>query len=54
MAIEISVNGERLWQRLMDMAKIGATEAGGCNRQALTDEGVTGRALFTNWCESAE
>ncbi|MEH6593681.1 MAG: hypothetical protein V7746_25665 [Halioglobus sp.] len=33
-----SINSERLWNRLMHMAEIGATSAGGCNRQALTDE----------------
>ena len=53
MTEELSVNGERLWQRLMEMAKIGETEAGGCNRQALTDEDAVGRALFTGWCEGA-
>lgn len=49
----VEVNGERLWQRLMDMAKIGATQAGGCNRQALTEEDAAGRALFLSWAESA-
>ena len=53
MAKNLSVNSGRLWQRLMDMAKIGATEAGGCNRQALTVEDAAGRALFTSWCEDA-
>ena len=49
----LEVNGERLWQRLMDMAKIGATQAGGCNRQALTEEDAAGRALFLSWAEAA-
>jgi hypothetical protein len=39
-----SINSERLWSRLMQMAEIGATPAGGCNRQALTDEDVAAGA----------
>ncbi len=46
-------NGDRLWQRLMDMAQIGATAAGGCNRQALTEEDKRGRQLFESWCAAA-
>jgi N-carbamoyl-L-amino-acid hydrolase len=49
----IKVNEERLWKRLMDMARIGATPAGGCNRQALTDEDRQGRQLFESWCKAA-
>ncbi len=37
------VNGGRLWSRLMQMAEIGATASGGCNRQALTDGDMAGR-----------
>lgn len=47
------VNGARLWDRLMEMAKIGATPAGGCNRQALTDEDKAGRDLFCDWARAA-
>jgi len=47
------INGERLWSRLMDMAEIGATPAGGCNRQALTDEDKRGRDLFCQWAREA-
>ncbi len=47
----LRVNGERLWQSLMDMAQIGATQKGGCNRQTLTDEDKQGRDLFVGWCE---
>lgn len=50
---EPAINAERLWSRLMQMAQIGATLAGGCNRQALTDEDVTGRELFMSWCRDA-
>ena len=49
-----SIEGARLWQRLMDMAQIGATASGGCNRQALTDEDRIGRDTFCSWCEEAE
>ena len=37
----------------MEMAEIGATERGGCNRQALTDEDKQGRDLFAKWCRDA-
>ncbi|UCH47221.1 MAG: Zn-dependent hydrolase [Betaproteobacteria bacterium] len=49
----IKANSERLWKRLMEMARIGATPAGGCNRQTLTDEDRQGRQLFESWCEAA-
>jgi N-carbamoyl-L-amino-acid hydrolase len=47
------VNGERLWSRLMSMAQIGATPNGGCNRQALTDLDMQGRALLESWAQAA-
>lgn len=37
----------------MEMATIGATEAGGCNRQALTTEDKAGRDCLLNWCQQA-
>ncbi|MCH9691765.1 MAG: Zn-dependent hydrolase [Gammaproteobacteria bacterium] len=46
----LRIDGARLWARLMEMARIGATAAGGCNRQALTDEDRQGRDLFIRWC----
>ncbi|AWK89504.1 Zn-dependent hydrolase [Azospirillum thermophilum] len=49
----LAVNGSRLWQSLMDMAKIGATEKGGVCRLALTDLDRQGRDLFVRWCEEA-
>lgn len=45
------VNAERLWQMLMEMAKIGATDKGGNTRLALTDEDVAGRALLIEWAK---
>jgi len=49
----MKINGDRLWDSLMEMAKIGPGVAGGNNRQTLTDDDATGRALFQSWCESA-
>ena len=49
----IRINGERLWDSLMDMAEIGPGVAGGNNRQTLTDEDAKGRELFQKWCVSA-
>ena len=36
----------------MQMAQIGPGVAGGNNRQTLTDDDATGRALFQKWCEA--
>ena len=49
--VNLRVNGDRLWDMLMDMAKIGPGIAGGNNRQTLTDEDAEGRRLFQRWCE---
>ncbi len=49
----LKIDGARLWDSLMEMAKIGPGIAGGNNRQTLTDEDAEGRALFQNWCEAA-
>ena len=46
------INGDRLWDALMEMAKIGPGVAGGNNRQTLTDEDAEGRRLFQFWCEA--
>jgi hypothetical protein len=49
----LSIDDARVWTSLMDMADIGATAAGGCNRQALTDVDRAGRELFQYWCTDA-
>ncbi|GAA3856325.1 Zn-dependent hydrolase [Celeribacter arenosi] len=49
----LRINSARLWDSLMDMAKIGPGIAGGNNRQTLTDDDAEGRALFQTWCEAA-
>ena len=45
------VNGDRLWESIMEMAKIGPGVSGGNNRQTLTDDDAKGRELFKSWCE---
>ena len=45
----LRVNGERLWQSLMEMAKIGATDKGGVCRLALTDLDAQGRDRVVGW-----
>ena len=47
------IDSERLWDSLMQMARIGPGVAGGNNRQTLTDADAEGRALFRRWCEDA-
>src|SRR5918994_3944715 len=49
----LRINPDRLWDSLMEMAKIGPGVAGGNNRQTLTDEDGEGRYLFQAWCEAA-
>lgn len=49
----VTINGGRLWDSLMEVAKIGATEKGGCCRLALTDLDKEARDLFVSWCKEA-
>lgn len=49
----LKIDGERLWNSIMEMARIGPGVAGGNNRQTLTDADGEGRALFKKWCEAA-
>lgn len=49
----LQIDGDRLWDALMEMAKIGPGVAGGNNRQTLTDEDGEGRRLFQSWAEAA-
>ncbi|MBA6114940.1 Zn-dependent hydrolase [Pseudomonas putida] len=50
---ERHVNSDRLWQSLMDLARLGATPKGGVCRLALTDLDRQARDLFVDWCEAA-
>ena len=49
----IPLSGARLWDSLMEMARIGGTAKGGCNRQTLTDLDSEGRHLLRRWAEAA-
>jgi N-carbamoyl-L-amino-acid hydrolase len=53
MTTNIRINGDRLWDSLMELAKIGATEKGGVCRLALTDLDRQARDLFRRWSEAA-
>jgi len=49
----LSIDGDRLWNSIMEIAKIGATEKGGSRRLALTDLDREARDVFVAWCEAA-
>lgn len=49
----VQINGARLYQSLMDLAKIGATAKGGCCRLALTELDGQGRDLVVGWMRQA-
>ena len=49
----LSIDGDRLWNSIMEIAKIGATEKGGSRRLALTDLDREARDVFVAWCEDA-
>ncbi|HEY2890059.1 MAG TPA: Zn-dependent hydrolase [Dongiaceae bacterium] len=53
MSTNIRIDGNRLWDSLMELAKIGATEKGGVCRLALTDLDRQARDLFQKWCKEA-
>ncbi|WP_418131030.1 Zn-dependent hydrolase [Variovorax sp. 375MFSha3.1] len=50
---ELRIDGRRLWNSLMELAKLGATEKGGVCRIALTDLDRQGRDLFSRWAREA-
>jgi len=47
------INADRLWSRLMALAEIGATPAGGVNRQALTEGEIAAWRLLIGWASDA-
>lgn len=54
----LSINGDRLWDSLLELAEIGAyfdddLGLNGVNRQSLTDEDKAGRDLFVSWLKDA-
>src|SRR5579863_1730818 len=44
-----SINADRLWQSIMDIAQIGPIPEGGSCRLALSPEDTQARALFLGW-----
>lgn len=53
MPADVSVDKDRLWHSMMEMAKIGALPNGGCCRTALSADDKKGRDLFVSWCMEA-
>ena len=49
----LRIDGDRLWNSIHEVAKIGPGIAGGSNRQTVTDEDGEARHLFKRWCEEA-
>ena len=47
------IDGDRLWTRLMALAEIGATPAGGVNRQALSEGEILAWRRVIGWAEEA-
>jgi beta-ureidopropionase / N-carbamoyl-L-amino-acid hydrolase len=46
-----SINADRLWQSIMDIALIGPTPEGGSCRLALSPEDAQARKLLLDWCK---
>src|SRR5215813_10968079 len=46
-----TIDADRLWQTILDMAEIGATSDGGNCRLALSPEDAAARALLLTWCQ---
>ena len=49
----LRINGDRLWDSLMELAKIGETKKGGVCRLTLTDLDKQGRDLVIKWAKEA-
>ena len=49
----LRINADRLWNSLMELAKIGATPKGGVRRLTLTDEDRGARDLYCRWAREA-
>ena len=49
----VSVDGDRLWRSLMDLARVGATPKGGNRRLALSALDGQGRDLVVGWMREA-
>jgi N-carbamoyl-L-amino-acid hydrolase len=44
-----NINSARVWQRHMELAKIGATDGGGVHRLAMTDLDIEAHRLIADW-----
>lgn len=51
---QLRVDGQRLWDSIMEMGEIGPGQQGGSCRLALTDEDRQGRDLFIDWCKQID
>jgi N-carbamoyl-L-amino-acid hydrolase len=49
----LRINGQRLWQSLAELARIGATPKGGVRRLTLSDLDRQGRDRFVAWAQAA-
>lgn len=53
MTLPIEVNLDRLWNRLMELGRIGETRSGGVTRTSLTKEDLQARELLLFWMKDA-
>jgi N-carbamoyl-L-amino-acid hydrolase len=49
----LQIDPDRLWQSLMELARIGATAKGGVRRLTLGEDDRRGRDRFVQWCKEA-
>ena len=47
----LQINGDRLWQQLMTLSRLGATDKGGVCRLALSELDRQARELFKHWAQ---
>ena len=52
MTHNLRINGQRLWETLMEIGEIGATDRGGSHRLTLSDEDKQARDRFVEWVEA--
>lgn len=50
---DLRIDGRRLWEAHMDLARIGALPGGGCCRLGLTPDDGRARDRFVDWCRQA-
>ena len=50
---DLRIDRRRLWDSLMELARIGATPKGGVRRLTLTELDRQGRDLFSRWAREA-